>query len=43
MLGLNKREVYLSLISSAGGGSGADGGGLSSIESGGQLDHTRLC
>ena len=43
MLGLNKREVYLSLISSAGGGSGADGG-LSSIESGGsQPDHTRLC
>ena len=26
MLGLNKREVYLSLISSAGGVSGADGG-----------------
>lgn len=43
MLGLNKREVYLSLISSAGGGSEAEGG-LSSIEHGGsQSDHRGLC
>lgn len=42
MLGLNKREVYLSLLSSAGAGSGADGG-LSGVEGGSQPDHTRLC